>query len=306
MADQAELAFVKSHLNTLGSLPVQYPNDHRQPPQNTLKRIPILPIDLPPPPTPKAPLDSSPSGSISITFKSIKPPRAFTLPSVNPTDSIAMLKAQLATQPGAPPPDAQRLLLRGKALADGKLLKEYDAKDGDSFTVMVKPGFQWDWNTSAPAPPAAVAATQPPAPAPTLAAAQSTDADGDVQMKLEPDVSAMKRKGSHTRIPSVVLSPSPSISDSPMLGTPTSIHLTLDTSGIPTASELAEGDAFQRKMSSPAFWQRLHAFLTAQFDTTDDANRAFESFLLGSKGYLSANDIAKIRDSVGVMGMGGN
>lgn len=44
MADSAELAFVKNHLNTIGSLPVQYADDYQQPPKNSLKRVPVLSV----------------------------------------------------------------------------------------------------------------------------------------------------------------------------------------------------------------------------------------------------------------------
>ena len=60
---------------------------------------------------------------------------------MQPTDTIQAIKAQLASEAGAPPADVQRLLLKGKALADAKLLKEYDVKDGDTVNLMVKPGF---------------------------------------------------------------------------------------------------------------------------------------------------------------------
>lgn len=46
MADSAELAFVKNHLNTIGSLPIQYADDYQQPPQNSLKKIPIIPVRM--------------------------------------------------------------------------------------------------------------------------------------------------------------------------------------------------------------------------------------------------------------------
>ena len=53
----------------------------------------------------------------------------------------------------------------------------------------------------------------------------------------------------------------------------------------------------------------LHAdkelFFSNEFDTAEDASQAFESFLLGSKGSLSPSDIARIRDTIGIHGMGG-
>lgn len=46
MADSAELAFVKNHLNTIGSLPIQYSDDYQQPSQNSLRKIPIIPVRI--------------------------------------------------------------------------------------------------------------------------------------------------------------------------------------------------------------------------------------------------------------------
>lgn len=46
MADQAELAFIKTFVNNLSSQPVVYPNDFQQPPENTLPRVPILQVHM--------------------------------------------------------------------------------------------------------------------------------------------------------------------------------------------------------------------------------------------------------------------
>lgn len=42
-----------------------------------------------------------------------------------------------------------------------------------------------------------------------------------------------------------------------------------------------------------------------EFEVREDADQAFETFLVGSKGYLTPSEIARIRDTVGIMGMGG-
>lgn len=42
-----------------------------------------------------------------------------------------------------------------------------------------------------------------------------------------------------------------------------------------------------------------------EFVNDDDAQHAFEDYLLASKGELTASEIAKIRDQVGVVGMSG-
>lgn len=44
MSEQAELAFVKSYVNTLSSQPVVYGNDYQTAPENELKRVPVLPV----------------------------------------------------------------------------------------------------------------------------------------------------------------------------------------------------------------------------------------------------------------------
>ena len=39
MSEAAELAFVKSQLNILSSLPIAFPDDYQQAPKDTLRRI---------------------------------------------------------------------------------------------------------------------------------------------------------------------------------------------------------------------------------------------------------------------------
>ena len=43
-----------------------------------------------------------------------------------------------------------------------------------------------------------------------------------------------------------------------------------------------------------------------EFSEERDADEAFETFLLGAKGSLSASDVAKIRDRLGITGMNGS
>ena len=182
----------------------------------------------------------SPAESISVTFKSTKPVQSYTL-SVQPTDTVAQIKAQLAGTPGAPPADAQRLLLKGKALADAKLLQEYAVKDGDTVNLMVKPGFDWD--------PSKVSA-------PTLAPESEAKSEGTT---LLPSPEPARTRG-HGRIPSVVLSPSPSLTPSPgeIL---VDIPLVLDASVIPASPSSVSDTPFHTTISKPEFWEKLYAFL---------------------------------------------
>ncbi|KAG1826632.1 hypothetical protein EV424DRAFT_1390170 [Suillus variegatus] len=288
MADQAELVFVRSFMKVIGAQPIVYSDDYNQPPQNSLKKVPILPVELPPVPERKGEPSTPPAASISITFKSTKPPQSFTL-AVQPTDTVSEVKALLASQPNAPPAEAQRLLLKGKALADAKLLKEYGVKEGDTINLMLKPGFEWD-PTKSPSPPS----TSP------------------VKMKYSnlPEIQTPQPKlatgHKHTRTPSIVLSPSPSIVSLEPEVKPHDIDLTLDTSLLPTASiSRAARSSYQTVISEPPFWDRLYSYLRTEFSNDNDALIAFEDFLRASKGGLTASEIAKIRDHVGVVGMAG-
>jgi hypothetical protein len=333
MATDEERAFATTLLNTLGTQPVIYPDDYQQPPQNFLKKIPVVPvrphctlrialdssfsgvqISLPDPPrkndapAPAGELfriaqhdldhDNNPcsnrtaSDTISVTFKCLKPLKTFTL-SVQPTDAISEIKNQLASQSGAPPADSQRLLLKGKALVSSKLLKEYDVKDGDTINLMVKPGFAWD---PAGGPPPLLVETAP-TPQPTLGTSSRR----------------------HQRIPSVVLTPSPS----PTTEKPVDIPLTLDTVSDDRMSGI-ELSSYHNVLARPTFWSKFlhfvkyaslcsmfhHASLTSvldrsEFENEEDVNQAFEDFFCVSKGTLTAFEIAKIRDELGIIGMAG-
>ncbi|KAJ7512859.1 hypothetical protein B0H11DRAFT_2302651 [Mycena galericulata] len=293
MAEQAEVAFLRVFVNTLATQPVTYPDDYQQPPQNSLKRVPVLQTDvdqisLPAPPRRKQALSSS-SAPISLTFKSLKPPASYTL-AVPPTDSIAAVKARLAAQPAGPPVDAQRLLFKGKALADAKLLKEYPIQDGDTVNLVLKA-------TSSISPTTAMA----------------TDPKPSIALTLDsPSPSLSQSSGGgkrHQRIPSVVLSPSPSSETPPGalgLGAERDITLTLDTDTSPTLPP-AELSSYHTAIADPEFWERLLAFLrtTLPSPAPADALHAFETFLNASKGTLSASEVARIRDWVGVVGMSG-
>lgn len=184
--------------------------------------------------------------TITLTIKVAKPARSFTI-STSPVETISAVKSLIASQASAPPADAQRLLLRGKALADGKLLKEYTVKDGDTVNLMLKPGFDWDWSAPTPA-------------SQGTKGTSTKDENGDISMKLDPGTPS--KPGKHGRIPSVVLSPSPSTTSLPLSDNiPSPITLNLDTSHIPTGDPASLLDPYHQKISSPEFWLRLYDFL---------------------------------------------
>lgn len=180
---------------------------------------------------------------ISITFKSLKPSASFTI-SVQSTDTIASIKSQLASETSAPPADAQRLLLKGKALADAKLLKEYSVKDGDTVNLMVKPGFDWD--------PSRIASSPAPIPSPE-------GSQDPASLSLSPNPKSQPSR-KHHRIPSLVLSPSPS-NEALSNEKPLDITLTLDSTSIPSSIATETLSTYHATVSKPEFWDRLHSFL---------------------------------------------
>lgn len=237
-------------------------------------------------------------------IKSLKPLKTYTL-AVQSSDTIADIKSYLASQSGAPPVDVQRLLLKGKALADAKLLKEYNIKDGDTVNLMVKPGYEW--KPSAGPPKLEIPASEPEPPA-----------EEPASTTLEPGT----RTERHRRVPSVILSPSPNTLTPLRDGVPVDVALSLDDGDILPPVH-APPTAYQNVISSPDFWgdlldflrsvktgsikayKRSTTLLSPRFTTRSDVENAFEEFFRASKGSLTPHQIAKIRDHVGVTGMAG-
>jgi len=190
---------------------------------------------------------------------------------VLPTDSIASIKAQLAENSRAPPADAQRLLLKGKALVDTKLLQEYDIGDGATINLLVKPGIEW------------------------------TGEEKPMTPTLDKPLGHLRLPSQdNMTIPSVVLSPIPD----PEGRAPSPHALALDATAPPTVSSSVR-PSYHQTIASPDFWDKLHGFLSQEFTNKEDADGAFEAFLIASKEQLTAGEIAKIRDSTGIVGMAG-
>ena len=149
---------------------------------------------------------------------------------------------------------------------------------------------------------------------------------------LDPDAKAGSGR-KHQRIPSVVLSPSPSNETPGSPGEkPREIVLDLDDVDrvVPLSpvlrDELAISSTYHTTLSKPEFWEGLLVFLRyvvqfqsfnsmkqllmpgtrrSQFQSESDVHLAFEDFLRASKGALTVSDIAKIRDHTGIIGMAG-
>ena len=196
-------------------------------------------------------------------FKSLKPHATFAI-SVRLTDTISAIKTQLAAEPSAPPADAQRLLFKGKALADGKLVKEYkNINDGDTINLMVKPGY--DWNTTAittiPTPPVSASPMLASSPEPLSVPKTSQFESGTL---LHPEARSKQGGRKHHRIPSVMLSPSSSLESSG--AGDKDIMLTIDPDVLPNPDLQPDTmSTYHLTMSQPEFWKRLYEFLKYVF-----------------------------------------
>ena len=209
--------------------------------------------------------------SITVTVKSLKPSLSITL-TAQLTDTVADLKNLVSeSSSSAPAVDTQRLLLKGKALTDTKLLKEYDIESGAVIHLILKPSTT-PINTETPP----TAMSQP----------RST-------------IATPIHRG-HQRVPSLTITTSVDDASSP--GTPIPLSLS-DIAAPPLGPQpQVSSAAFHDAISNPQFWQKIHALCIAEFAYEDDADSVWETFLVAMKGRLSAGEAAMIRDVVGVNG----
>lgn len=109
------------------------------------------------------------------------------------------------------------------------------------MNLMIKPGYHWD--------PTAVASKE-----------SSSAPLGPPSITLVAEPSGTKTRQGHGRIPSVVLSPSPSLtplSDEKLVDIP----LVLDTSNMPDPIPSSD-TSYHKTISQPEFWERLHVYLS--------------------------------------------
>lgn len=224
-------------------------------------------------PPPALSHDSEPASTstVTLTIKSLKPPLVFSLPAP-PTATIATLKALLVAQePSAPPVEAQRWILKGKAMGDAKLLKEFaGVEDGAVVNLMIK---------ATPTPLVPVSApTDEPVPM-----------DG-------------------IEVPALTLSsplPSPNPAAGPASSRP---PLSISTTSIPVvapARDLPTGIA--ATISDPALWSDAYDLLRKRFGEAreSDVREVWEAWFGGAQGWIEPGAKALIRERVGISAMGG-
>ncbi|WRT65417.1 uncharacterized protein IL334_002360 [Kwoniella shivajii] len=272
-----ERAFIKRYTEGISSHKVEYPADFSTPLEDRPRKVAVVGVEIAEPPSAESmDVDASSQDTVTITIKCLKP--SLTLPiTATLTDTVSDLKSLISKSSStAPAADSQRLLLKGKALTDTKLLKEYDIADGATLHLMVKAP-----SSSAPS----------PAPTPAPSGLTSDEATFPPPSSISPAPPA--------------LTITTSIDAASTAGT--SMPLTnLDTGAPPLGPQPQVSSAsFHDTISNPQFWQKIHALCISEFPLEDEADAAWETFLVAMKGRLSAGEAAKIRDVVGVTGMGG-
>ncbi|GMK54704.1 hypothetical protein CspeluHIS016_0112900 [Cutaneotrichosporon spelunceum] len=267
-----EKAFATRYVSSLDARQVNYPPDYSPPLETRPRKTPVLHTAVVAPPE-VADAKGLQDCTINVTVKSLKP--ALQLPvTASLSDSVADLK-QKAADAGAPAPDRQRLLYKGKALADAKLLKEYDLPDGAVINLLVKA-----------APPAAPA---------VASSSEQANASAPSQTTADPVKGVVPGRASHLRTPSLTITTTDAMD--------IDADFASDVSQEPPSP--VSGANFHRTLSSPDFWHKVHALCQDEFQTEAEADTVFDCFLMSVKNRLSASEAAKIRDEVGITGMGG-
>lgn len=299
-AIQGELAAFKATADLLASQKLALPNSYCPPLNQRHKRATLVQVPVCAPPSTAADDDTAgpsndPAANANrdvyhLTVKSLKPAFALEL-EASPTATIRDLKLRLADEypDRAPGPDAQRWILKGKAMGDNKLLKEFaavvaaHAADPNTPTVI-----NLMVNKSA----AAAAAADPvDAPAASAPSPKSPSKSGGIpELTLsEPDPVT-----GHARRSSV------------------SLRADLDRTSASrdeanSSSSLAgESEQFLADVTAPDLWIDVRRVCEEKFSRNGgEAQKVWEAMFGGARDWISPSQKALIREQVGYSAMGG-
>lgn len=256
---------------------------------------------------PPKPIDPSASqATATLELKLSKPSLSYSLSDVALNSPVSTVKEQLVLQERsrAPPAADMKWLIKGKVLNDDKLLSDYVESGAlANITIMLKPGAApFPANTVLPDPEPA----QPPQGQGNAFKFPSTESPSNNNSSSSGPSPSLMPKGpsgsgrSHMRVPSLTLNTS---------------HMELDPAQQQPATSHRRSPSlstqFQSKVTDPAFWEATHQFLQQHFGS-DDANaqiaadRLWETWFGASKSWLTPNEVARVRDSIGLTAMGGS
>ncbi|KAI9365084.1 hypothetical protein BD770DRAFT_377751 [Pilaira anomala] len=138
---QNELDFINFYLEALSPKSVRYGEDYlsRTLPTNRIKRVPISPVveQAPVTTTTSTTTADTKEPKLQVTIKVLKPSSTFTIAGLNSTDTIHQLKQRIYQQQSSLPVNRQRLLIKGKVLADQKTLSELAINESTIIHLMV-------------------------------------------------------------------------------------------------------------------------------------------------------------------------
>ncbi|KNZ55724.1 hypothetical protein VP01_25g6 [Puccinia sorghi] len=297
---QDEINTVKRHLQALCKQQLKLANEHTSSLESRPRKVNCPQISLSEPP---APLSTEPNAAssepIKITIKSLKPPLTFSI-ACSPSSTISELKKLLCeSNSSAPPVEAQRLVYKGKALADNKLLKEYEAiQTGETIHLMIKPDSAAANLAFSDRPSSVIVEPGTPISEKTLANAtadsgSAKDAEPKLAMKI-PKITMEVDGSDSSEQPIISRSRSGSVHTNPLY----SPHLGIS-------------ESFKTVVTSDQFWIGTRQFLESQFagpvDGPGEANarQLWEHWFNSSKEWLSPSEIARIREATGISGMAG-
>ncbi|KAL0075968.1 ubiquitin-related domain-containing protein [Phycomyces blakesleeanus] len=135
-----ESQFIQNYLGALSSRSVRFGEDFnpRAILHLRLKRKPDnSPKIEPEPKVAKTTADETREETIQVTIKIVKPASQFIIARLSPDDTISTLKKRIYQQQSAYPVGRQRLLIRGKVLADNKKLSDYNVANETIIHLML-------------------------------------------------------------------------------------------------------------------------------------------------------------------------
>ncbi|CEP12596.1 hypothetical protein [Parasitella parasitica] len=139
---QTELDFINLYLESLSSKSVRYGDDYMSrtlPSPLRIKRVPHQPTFI----EEKAPTSNTANHAAAnddkfqVIIKLLKPSSQFTIGGLSLSDTVHQLKARIYQQQSSLAVNRQRLLLKGKVLADQKTLAELSIQPDAVIHLMV-------------------------------------------------------------------------------------------------------------------------------------------------------------------------
>ncbi|GAA5989457.1 hypothetical protein JCM10908_000482 [Rhodotorula pacifica] len=305
---QAELAAFKATADLLASQKIKLSNSYIPPVEERHKRATLVNVPVCAPPSTAADDDTAGPSSetlYTLTLKSLKPPLALPL-SASPTSTIGDLKAQLAREHAgkAPSPEKQRWILKGKAMGDNKLLKEFAVAPPPGETVinlMITKAAATSKPVVGDADPEEAGA---PVRSPSSTTTTTAPAGGIPELTLsEPDPVT-----GHARRSSVSLT------------TYDLDHLPLSSSASASEQPSGESSNLLAGVGSTDLWLDIRRVCEEKFGSSDagdeaasgeasrnrgDAQKVWEAMFAGARDWISPSQKALIREQVGYSAMGG-